>query len=212
MISKLSPSKVEYVRGCAIRDTTVNEIAEAVEAASRSEVIIAVVGGSSARDFKTSYQETGAAIADEKSISDMECGEGFDRATLTLLGKQQDLLIALKATGKPLIVVYIEGRPLDKVWASEYADALLTASYPGQEGGYAIADVLFGDYNPAGRLPVSIPRSVGQIPVYYNKKAPRNHDYVEQGCFSIIHFWLGGCVPPLEYSELGNTSTISKLN
>ena len=98
VISKLSPSKVEYVRGCAIRDTTVNEIAEAVEAASRSEVIIAVVGGSSARDFKTSYQETGAAIADEKSISDMECGEGFDRATLTLLGKQQDLLIALKAT------------------------------------------------------------------------------------------------------------------
>lgn len=85
VISKLSPSKVEYVRGCAIRDTTVNEIAEAVEAASRSEVIIAVVGGSSARDFKTSYQETGAAIADEKSISDMECGEGFDRATLTLL-------------------------------------------------------------------------------------------------------------------------------
>ena len=66
MISKLSPSKVEYVRGCAIRDTTVNEIAEVVEAASRSEVIIAVVGGSSARDFKTSYQETGAAIADEK--------------------------------------------------------------------------------------------------------------------------------------------------
>lgn len=157
MISKLSPSKVEYVRGCAIRDTTVNEIAEVVEAASRSEVIIAVVGGSSARDFKTSYQETGAAIADEKSISDMECGEGFDRATLTLLGKQQDLLNALKATGKPLIVVYIEGRPLDKVWASEYADALLTASYPGQEGGYAIADVLFGDYNPAGRLPVSVP-------------------------------------------------------
>ena len=92
VISKLSPSKVEYVRGCAIRDTTVNEIAEVVEAASRSEVIIAVVGGSSARDFKTSYQETGAAIADEKSISDMECGEGFDRATLTLLGKQQDFI------------------------------------------------------------------------------------------------------------------------
>ena len=67
VISKLSPSKVEYVRGCAIRDTTVNEKpAEVVEAASRSEVIIAVVGGSSARDFKTSYQETGAAIADEK--------------------------------------------------------------------------------------------------------------------------------------------------
>ena len=202
VISKLSPSKVEYVRGCAIRDTTVNEIAEVVEAASRSEVIIAVVGGSSARDFKTSYQETGAAIADEKSISDMECGEGFDRATLTLLGKQQDLLNALKATGKPLIVVYIEGRPLDKVWASEYADALLTASYPGQEGGYAIADVLFGDYNPAGRLPVSIPRSVGQIPVYYNKKAPRNHDYVEQAASPLYTFGYGLSYTTFEYSDL----------
>ena len=202
VISKLSPSKVEYVRGCAIRDTTVNEIAEVVEAASRSEVIIAVVGGSSARDFKTSYQETGAAIADEKSISDMECGEGFDRATLTLLGKQQDLLNALKATGKPLIVVYIEGRPLDKVWASEYADALLTASYPGQEGGYAIADVLFGDYNPAGRLPVSVPRSVGQIPVYYNKKAPCNHDYVEQAASPLYTFGYGLSYTTFEYSDL----------
>lgn len=202
VISKLSPSKVEYVRGCAIRDTTVNEIAEVVEAASRSEVIIAVVGGSSARDFKTSYQETGAAIADEKSISDMECGEGFDRDTLTLLGKQQDLLNALKATGKPLIVVYIEGRPLDKVWASEYADALLTASYPGQEGGYAIADVLFGDYNPAGRLPVSVPRSVGQIPVYYNKKAPCNHDYVEQAASPLYTFGYGLSYTTFEYSDL----------
>lgn len=202
VISKLSPSRVEYVRGCAIRDTTVNEIAEAVEAAHRSEVIIAVVGGSSARDFKTSYQETGAAIADEKSISDMECGEGFDRATLTLLGKQQDLLNALKTTGKPLIVVYIEGRPLDKVWASECADALLTASYPGQAGGDAIADVLFGDYNPAGRLPVSVPRSVGQIPVYYNKKAPRNHDYVEMAASPLYGFGYGLSYTTFEYSDL----------
>ena len=109
----------------------------------------------------------------------MECGEGFDRASLSLLGRQQELLESLQKTGKPLIVVYIEGRPLEKNWASEYADALLTAYYPGQEGGNAIADVLFGDYNPSGRLPISVPRSVGQIPVYYNQKAPRNHDYVE---------------------------------
>lgn len=202
VISKLSPSKVEYVRGCAVRDTTVDEIAEAVEAACRSEVVIAVVGGSSARDFKTSYQETGAAIADEKSISDMECGEGFDRATLTLLGKQQDLLKALKTTGKPLIIIYIEGRPLDKVWTSEYADALLTASYPGQEGGDAIADVLFGDYNPAGRLPISVPRSVGQIPVYYNKKAPRNHDYVEMSASPLYAFGYGLSYTTFEYSGL----------
>ena len=167
--AKLSSSQVEYVKGCSIRDTVTSDIEQAVAAAQRSEVVIAVVGGSSARDFKTSYKETGAAIADEKTISDMECGEGFDRATLSLLGKQQELLKALKATGKPLIVVYIEGRPLDKNWASENADALLTAYYPGQEGGNAIADVLFGEFNPAGRLPFSVPRSVGQVPVYYNK-------------------------------------------
>ena len=189
--AKLSSSQVEYVKGCSIRDTVTSDIEQAVAAAQRSEVVIAVVGGSSARDFKTSYKETGAAIADEKTISDMECGEGFDRATLSLLGKQQELLKALKATGKPLIVVYIEGRPLDKNWVSENADALLTAYYPGQEGGNAIADVLFGEFNPAGRLPFSVPRSIGQVPVYYNKKAPQSHDYVEMSASPLYSFGYG---------------------
>ena len=202
ILTKLSPSRVEYVRGCAIRDTTVNEIEQAIEAARRSEVVIVVVGGSSARDFKTSYKETGAAVAEEGSVSDMECGEGFDRASLSLLGRQQELLEFLQKTGKPLIVVYIEGRPLEKNWASEYADALLTAYYPGQEGGNAIADVLFGDYNPSGRLPISVPRSVGQIPVYYNKKAPRNHDYVEVSSSPLYSFGYGMSYTTFEYSAL----------
>ena len=202
IITKLSPSRVEYVRGCAIRDTTVNEIEQAIEAARRSEVVIVVVGGSSARDFKTSYKETGAAVAEEGSVSDMECGEGFDRASLSLLGRQQELLESLQKTGKPLIVVYIEGRPLEKNWASEYADALLTAYYPGQEGGNAIADVLFGDYNPSGRLPISVPRSVGQIPVYYNQKAPRNHDYVEVSSSPLYSFRYGMSYTTFEYSDL----------
>lgn len=195
-------SQVEYVKGCAIRDTTNCNIEQAVATARRSDVIIAVVGGSSARDFKTSYKETGAAITDETTLSDMECGEGFDRATLSLLGKQQELLKALKATGKPLVVVYIEGRPLDKTWASENADALLTAYYPGQEGGNAIADVLFGDYNPAGRLPISVPRSVGQIPVYYNKKAPQSHDYVEMSAAPLYPFGYGLSYTTFTYSDL----------
>lgn len=202
ILTKLSPSRVEYVRGCAIRDTTVNEIEQAIEAARRSEVVIVVVGGSSARDFKTSYKETGAAVAEEGSVSDMECGEGFDRASLSLLGRQQELLESLQKTGKPLIVVYIEGRPLEKNWASEYADALLTAYYPGQEGGNAIADVLFGNYNPSGRLPISVPRSVGQIPVYYNKKAPRNHDYVEVSSSPLYSFGYGMSYTTFEYSDL----------
>lgn len=202
ILTKLSPFRVEYVRGCAIRDTTVNEIEQAIEVARRSEVVIVVVGGSSARDFKTSYKETGAAVAEEGSVNDMECGEGFDRASLSLLGRQQELLESLQKTGKPLIVVYIEGRPLEKNWASEYADALLTAYYPGQEGGNAIADVLFGDYNPSGRLPISVPRSVGQIPVYYNQKAPRNHDYVEVSSSPLYSFGYGMSYTTFEYSDL----------
>lgn len=125
--------------------------------------------GSSARDFKTKYIETGAAIADDAGPSDMESGEGFCPCHADEL-VQMELLQALKTVGKPMIVIYIQGRPLNMNWVHENAEALLTAWYPGEEGGAAIADVLFGNYNPSGRLPISIPRSVGQIPVYYNKK------------------------------------------
>jgi beta-glucosidase len=136
----------------------------------------------------------------------MECGEGFDRATLDLLGKQIDLLEALKKTGKPLVVVYIEGRPLNKNWADENANALLTAYYPGEQGGNAIADVLFGDYNPSGRLPVSVPRHVGQLPVYYNKPRPAAHDYVEMSAQPLYSFGFGLSYTTFEYSEFETTT------
>ena len=191
-----------YAKGCAIRDTVDCDIAAAVEIANNADVIVAVVGGSSARDFKTSYEDTGAASAEQKSISDMECGEGFDRATLDLLGRQNDLLTALKKTGKALVVVYIEGRPLNKNWADENANALLTAYYPGEQGGNAVADVLFGDYNPAGRLPVSVPRHVGQLPVYYNQARPVAHDYVEMTAKPLYPFGYGLSYTSFEYSEL----------
>ena len=193
---------VTYVKGCAIRDSRTNSISEAVKAAKASDVVVAVVGGSSARDFKTKYIDTGAAVVDADAVSDMEAGEGFDRATLTLLGLQEDLLMALKATGKPLVVVYIEGRPLDKLWASENADALLTMWYPGGEGGKALADVLLGRYNPAGRLPVSVPRSSGQLPVYYNKKNPAGHDYVEMSAAPLYPFGYGLSYTTFEYKNL----------
>ena len=199
---KLSTSQVEYVKGCAVRDTTASNITEAVEAARRADVIVVAIGGSSARDFKTSYKETGAAVTDSKTISDMDCGEGFDRATLTPLGDQMKLLEALKQTGKPLVVIYIEGRPMDKSWAAQHADALLTAYYPGQEGGTAIADVLFGDYNPAGRLPVSVPANVGQLPVYYNKKPPMPHDYVEMSARPLYPFGYGLSYTTFRYDNL----------
>ena len=194
-----------YAKGCAIRDTVECDIAAAVEAANHADVIVAVVGGSSARDFKTSYEDTGAASAEQATISDMECGEGFDRATLDLLGRQNELLAALKQTGKPLVVVYIEGRPLNKNWADENANALITAYYPGEQGGNAIADVIFGDYNPAGRLPVSVPRHVGQLPVYYNRPHPAAHDYVEMSAQPLYPFGYGLSYTTFEYSDLEMT-------
>ena len=211
------PLSIEYVKGCAVRDTTESNIAEAVKVAEDADVIVAVVGGSSARDFETSYNETCAATTQLSStnaqIPDMDCGEGFDRATLSLLGRQDRLLKELKKTGKPMVVVYIEGRPLDKTWAAVHADALLTAYYPGQEGGKAIADVLFGDYNPAGRLPVSVPASVGQLPVYYNKRAPRPHDYVEMSSKPLYAFGFGLSYTTFKYENLqieaGNELKIS---
>lgn len=200
--SKLGAAQVSYVKGCAIRDTSDTEIAHAAEAVKRSDVGIVVVGGSSARDFKTDYLETGAAIASSEALSDMESGEGFDRATLTLMGKQMELLKAVKATGKPIVVIYIQGRPLNMNWAEENANALLTAWYPGQEGGNAIADVLFGDYNPAGRLPISVPRHEGQLPVYYNKKNPQGHDYVEMPASPLYPFGYGLSYTSFEYGDM----------
>jgi beta-glucosidase len=161
-----------------------------------------VVGGSSARDFKTKYIETGAAITDAASVQDIESGEGFDRATLSLLGKQQHLLEAVKATGTKMIVVYIQGRPLEMNWAAENADALLCAWYPGQEGGNAIADIISGEINPSGKLPISVPRNVGQIPVYYNKKNPRGHDYVEMSAAPLYPFGYGLSYSRFEYGNL----------
>lgn len=196
----LPNAEVEYVKGCAVRDTTTSDIAAAVEAAKRSEVTILVVGGSSARDFKTEYLSTGAALVGKGELSDMDSGEGYDRASLQLMGHQERLMQALVDAGVKLVVVYIEGRPLNMNLAAEKANALLTAWYPGGEGGMAIADVLFGDYNPAGRIPVSIPRNVGQIPVYYSKHP--SHDYIDSPAAPLYSFGYGKSYTTFEYSNL----------
>ena len=138
-----------------------------VEEPRSADVIVLVVGGSSARDFKTSYEDTGAAIVEE-TPSTMDCGEGYDRSSLKLLWGQEELMQRVYAMGKPVVTVYIQGRPLDMNLANAQSDALLTMWYPGMEGGAALADILWGDYNPSGKLPISVPRSIGQIPVYYS--------------------------------------------
>jgi len=198
-------TKVNYVKGCAIRDTTQVDIAAAVEAARNADVAVVVLGGSSARDFKTEYQSTGAAnvtATGTQALSDMESGEGYDRATLDLMGKQQQLLQAVVKTGKPVVVVLIKGRPLNLNWMAAHVPAVLDAWYPGQEGGNAIADVLFGDYNPAGRLPISVPKHVGQLPVYYNTARPARRDYIEMDAKPLYSFGYGLSYSKFEYSNL----------
>ncbi len=120
-------------------------IDEAVKAANESDVVVAVVGESQ-------------GMAHEAS----------SRTDITIPQSQQDLITALKATGKPLVLVLMNGRALAMVKQDQQADAILETWFAGTEGGNAVADVLFGDYNPSGKLPISFPRSVGQIPVYYS--------------------------------------------
>ncbi|EDN6322056.1 beta-glucosidase BglX [Salmonella enterica] len=120
-------------------------IDEAVQAAKQADVVVAVVGESQ-------------GMAHEAS----------SRTNITIPQSQRDLITALKATGKPLVLVLMNGRPLALVKEDQQADAILETWFAGTEGGNAIADVLFGDYNPSGKLPISFPRSVGQIPVYYS--------------------------------------------
>lgn len=195
---------VDYIKGCAIRDTSATDIASAVRATEAADVAIVVLGGSSARDFKTSYQATGAADVEsgKDAVSDMESGEGFDRATLDLMGDQLPLLQAIVATGKPVVLVTIMGRPLNLNWAAKHVPAIVNAWYPGQEGGLAIADVLFGDYNPAGRLPISMAKSVGQLPVYYNHAKPKHHDYIEFDAKPLFSFGYGLSYTSFAYSNL----------
>lgn len=212
----VSPTtEVRYVKGCAVRDTTQSNIDEAVRAANASDVVVLVVGGSSARDFRTEYIETGAATVPSKEnelISDMESGEGYDRKSLTLLGHQEKLIESIAATGKPLVVVYIQGRPLNMNLADEKASTLLTAWYPGEEGGNAVANVIFGDVNPSGRLPISVPRSVGQLPVYYS--LGKSNDYVEGTAAPLYAFGYGLSYTAFEYGNLkvsreGDNITVS---
>lgn len=198
-------TKIIYAKGCSIRDTNDADFESAVKAAKSADVTILVVGGSSARDFKTSYESTGAAVVNDH-ISDMDCGEGYDRVSLELSGLQEDLIKEIAKLHKPLIIVYIEGRPLLKNTANEVANALLTAFYPGEQGGNAIADIIFGNQNPAGRLPISQPRNTGQIPIYYSQ--PKPHDYVECESTPLFCFGHGLSYTKFEYSNL----IINKLN
>jgi beta-glucosidase len=116
-------------------------------------------------------------------------GERASRSTLTLPGKQQQLLEAAIATGKPVVLVLINGRPLNITWASEHVPAILDAWYPGTEAGDAIADLLFGEAVPGGKLPVSWPRTVGQVPIFYARNRTQIPDALD------TRYWDGSSAP-----------------
>jgi beta-glucosidase len=157
---------VLFAQGCGVLDGGDEDIERAVAAARRADVAIVIVG--------------------EKSglTSDCTCGETRDRLDLTLPGRQEELVAAIAATGTPIVLVLVAGRPLAIEAAAARSAAVLHAWCPGDEGPAAVADVLFGDANPGGKLPVTVPRHVGQIPIHYAHKPSggRSHwhdDYVD---------------------------------
>ncbi len=140
-------TKISYARGCDVNCESSEGFDEAVRAARESDVVIIAIGESA-----------------EMS------GEAASRSSLDLPGRQLELLKAVQAVGKPTVVVLMNGRPLTINWMAENTPAILETWFAGTQAGNAIADVLFGDVNPGGKLPVTFPRSVGQIPLYYNYK------------------------------------------
>lgn len=150
---------VEYVKGCNVVGNDLNEIRKAVSAAKRADVAVVVLG-------ENEWQSEGRKGT---------MGEGYDVATLELTGLQKQLIQEVTATGKPVIAVLINGRPLATPWIAEHVPAFLEAWCPGEKGGEAVADILFGDYNPDGKLPVTIPHHAGQLPVYYDYKPSKSY-------------------------------------
>jgi len=145
-------TEVLYAQGCQVKDELAGGIAEAVAAAEKADVAILALGG------QCGWLGGGTE------------GEGRDTANVELPGAQRELLQAVAATGTPAVAVLFQGRPYAIPWAAEHVPAILVAYYPGQEGGAAIAGALFGDVNPGGRLPVTIPRHSGQVPIYHYHK------------------------------------------
>jgi beta-glucosidase len=182
-----STTTVTYAQGSTVTEPDRSGFAEAVEAARNSDVAIVIVGE---REFET--------------------GEAASRAALDLPGVQQDLIEAVYETGTPVVAVIMSGRPLTIPWLAENVPAIIQAWHPGIQGGNALADVLWGDFNPSGKLTVSFPRSEGQIPVYYGHDhtgRPPNETrftskYLDSPNTPLYPFGYGLSYTTFEYSDL----------
>ena len=185
---------VNFVKGCNVTGDELDEIEAAVAAAKASEIALVVLG-------ENEWQ---------KSNKQGTNGEGYDVATLELTGRQKELVQKVYTTGTPTIVVLINGRPLATPWIAENVPAIVEAWIPGEKGGEAIADMLFGKFNPSGKLTVTVPRHAGQLPVYYNHKPSKKY-WLEEGWGNsyadidprpLFDFGFGLSYTTYEYSNL----------
>ena len=138
------------------------------------------------------------ALGERHGIS----GEGFDRSDLNLPGNQEQLLEAIAATGRPVVLVLENGRPLTIDWAKKHVPAILEVWYPGEYGGQAVAETLFGDNDPAGRLTITFPQTVGQLPDYYNSDPSRVYRYIDSNGKPLFTFGFGLSYTTFRYDRL----------
>lgn len=182
-------TQIHYAQGCAINGTDMSGFDEAIAAAKQAQIAVVVVGSQS-------------GLAQPSN-----CGEFLDCADLTLPGVQQQLVEAIHATGIPVVLVLLNGRPYALPWIAENIPAIVEAWLPAQEGGTAVANVLFGKANPGGKLPMTFPRSSGQLPLYYNHKPSgcRSHwnvNYVDMSVTPLFPFGHGLSYTRFNYSSL----------
>ena len=196
--------EVIYAKGCKVRKVDKSGFDEAISAAEKAEAIVLVLGGSSSPDGEIGFLSNGAARVQEvanDSEFDKDSGEGYDRGKLDLAGVQLELLKKLKETGKPVITVLIMGRPLIIKPVIDMSDAVLLAWYPGCMGGMAAGEAIFGAFSPSGRLPLSIPLDVGQLPIYYNTSSGRG-DYIDLQGRPYLRFGYGLSYTSFTYANM----------
>jgi beta-glucosidase len=190
-------AKVVWARGCGVLGSDKSGFPDAVRAAKGADVAIVVVG-----------ENQGRNDVDEEKDPPTD-GEGHDVASLDLTGVQEDLVKAVYETGTPTVVVLVNGRPLSTRWTAEHVPAMVEAWRPGERGGQAVADVLFGDYNPSGRLAITIPRHSGQLPAYYNYKPSKAYwiknqkrGYADMPATPLYPFGYGLSYTDYQYTNL----------
>lgn len=195
---RLGDSSVTYARGCDITDPGDADIDAAVRAAAAGDVAVVVLGE---RPGELFFADPPATV-----------GERYDVQSLDLSGRQQELLEAVHATGTPVVLVLVNGRPLSVRWAAAHVPAIVEAWFPGERGAEAVVDVLLGAAHPSGRLSVTVPRSVGQLPAYYNAKPSRAY-WLGQGGYAdtdaagpLYPFGHGLTYTRFEYDDLTVTA------